>query len=115
VHTDHSTDLNFFLSRGVCKSGSLLNLSLIYSNISELTELVLLKLEGQTNKWLFAIYLTKDLLSVLLKIIGSILDLSWVGQVIKDTIKKWLHTFVLVGGPHENWAELLLDCQFSNT
>ena len=115
MHLYKSTYKELLLASCVIESVTLLDLSLIDTDICQLTILTVFKLECKDDWLSIFLGLQDDFLFVVVQVKSLVLNIRRVWKVVDDTIQQWLDTLVLISRSHEYWAELEIDCCSSDT
>ena len=110
MHLYKSSHKELLSASCVIESITLLDSSLIYTDVCKLAVLTILKLECKDNRLCVFLGLQNDFLLSVVQVKSLVLNICWVWKIVDDTVQKWLDTLVLIGGTHEDWAELKVDC-----
>ncbi|KAI6759110.1 hypothetical protein HG531_013871 [Fusarium graminearum] len=105
VHADNSRNSDLLISSGVEEVSTLAQLALVDADVGELTVVVLLELEGKTDKRKRVVGNQLNSLLILGLVQTSVLDLRGVRQVVTDSIEHGLNTLVSEGRAHHDRSE----------
>ena len=94
VHTYQSGDFNLLASLDVGDVTTLLQTTLVHSEVCQLTIFTFFKLECQTDKWLFGGWNQFNWCLVVLNIQTFVQNFTWVWQIVTDGIQDRLYTGV---------------------
>ena len=78
MHADHSADFNLLFGSCICKGSTLLDLSLVDSNVGELAKLTFLEFESKANEGFLVINLSLNFLVILCKVESVVFNFGWV-------------------------------------
>ena len=110
MHLYKSSNEELFLASCIVESITLLDSSLIDTDICQLAILTVFKLECKNDRLCIFSGFQNNFFFVVVQVKTSVLDICWIWKIVDDTIQKWLDTLVLVSGTHEYRAELKVDC-----
>ena len=96
MHLYKSTDKELLLASCVVESITLLDSSLIDTDICQLAILTIFKLECKDDWLSIFLGLQDDFLFVVVQVKSLVLNIRRVWKVVDDTIQQWLYTLVLV-------------------
>ena len=109
VHAHNSGDPDLLARSGVEEVTALLQLALVDSDVCELAVVVLLELEGQSDKRQRVVRHKSDGFLVLGCVETQVLNLTGVRQVVADGIEDGLDTLVAESGTHHHGGKLEAD------
>lgn len=105
VHADNTGNPDLLIGSGVEQVGTLGELALVDSDVGELAVVVLLKLEGKTDKGQRVVGNKLHSLLLVGLVQTGVLDISGVGQEIADSVEHGLNTLIGKGRAHHDGGE----------
>ena len=106
MHLDKTTDSETLSGSCVDKLVTLLELTLIDSDICQLAVASVLELECQDDRNLLVICIKNDLALIVVQIECSVLNIARLGKILSDTVQKRLDSLVLVSRSDKDRAHL---------
>lgn len=106
VHADDTGNSDLLVGARVEQVGTLVELTLVDTDVGELTVVVLLELEGETDKGERVVGNQLDGLFIVDLVQGGVLDLGGIGKIIADGVEHGLDTLIGKGRTHHDSGEL---------
>lgn len=106
VHADDAGDAHLLVGSRVVQVGALAQRSLVDTDVGKLTVVVLLELEGESDKRQRVVGDQRNRLLALGLVEGRVLNLTGVGQVVADGIQHGLDTLIGQGRAHHDGSKL---------
>ena len=115
VHSNKSSNLELLACTSIVKFFTLLECSLIYTNVCQLTILTVFKFESECNTWVFFVRRKCNRGFVVVQIQSCVFNFCWVRKEFNNTVEQWLNTLVLVSWTQENRNELFCQSSLSDS